>query len=619
MTDRTGDTDDRIIDGGIRWSIAILLIILSVSYTVSRIGSSKSSAPIASARLPTYPPRTTFPPKPVVPQILLTDITQAAGIDFIHDRGARGEWRLPEAMGGGCVVFDYDLDGHQDILLIHANDQVPSSSIKLYRNDGTGSFSDVTVEAGLAASLVGMGGTAADFDNDGWPDILITSLGPNRLFHNRGGTFREVTDATGIAGDARVWSMGSCWVDYDRDGDLDLFIGNYLNWSAELDRGLNCCWDGATRSYCDPDLFAGVQPYFYENLGDGTFNDTTAAVGVVVKNRDTGQPVPKTLAVVACDLNDDGWTDLAVTGDAGQNLAYINTTQGGFQETSTELGMAYDRYGMATRSFGIDCAVLSDDQAIAIGMGRAGNLPDSLYVRSKEDKVFTDQSLPAGIATVSRPFLTFGICFVDMDLDGNLDVVLNNGQIQENFDTLQQSQSWRQTPLLFWQSRSDPPEFVPLTSADCGEEFCQPISGRGVAYADFDGDGDLDLLMTTVGGSPRLFRNDQQLKRNWIGLVLHARTANRDALETRLELKIGTRVLTRTIRPVGGYLSQHQTSLVVGLGEFKVADGLTIRWPDGSQEHLADVSANQEIHLVQKSPDGQPSLAEAIDDTRRTE
>ena len=605
MTGSPGESDDRVIDGGIRWSVFVLSILLLIYLTVSSLNRPNRATQSDLVQLPTYPPRKTPRPRPAIPQIQLVDITLAAGIDFVHDRGPLGEWRLPEAMGGGCVVFDFDLDGDQDVLLIHSAVRNHGSSLALYSNDGSGSFRNVTEQAGLSVSLIGMGGTAADFDNDGWPDLFITTIGSNRLFHNRGGEFREVTASSGVAGNESVWSMGSCWIDYDQDGDLDLFICNYLDWSADLDRRLNCCWNGIDRSYCDPDLFAGTQPYFYENQGDGSFEDVSAAVGMVVKNRDTGQPIPKALAVVACDLNGDDRPDLAVTGDGGRNLAYVNIGATGFQEMGTELGFAFDRYGQAARSFGIDSAVLSGDETIALGIGRAGNVAKSLFIKSEGDTVLTDRSLTTGVGPPTRQFLTFGICFLDIDQDGRLDILMSNGQIQETFETLQKSQTWRQSPQLFWQSTSSPLEFWPLTPEDCGGDFFVPVSGRGCVYADFDQDGDLDLLITTVGGSPRLLRNDLQLNHNWLRLNLHARTANRDALQTRVEATIGSLQVIRCVQPVGGYLSQHESPVLLGLGTATSVDKLLIQWPDGSQEEFPNVSTNQTLDIVQANREAQ--------------
>ena len=605
MTGSPGESDDRVIDGGIRWSVFVLSTLLVIYLSVSGLNRPNRATQADLVQLPTYPPRKTPRPRPVLPRIQLVDVTLEAGIDFVHDRGSLGEWKLPEAMGGGCVVFDFDLDGDQDVLLIHSSLRNQGSSLALYSNDGSGSFRNVTEQAGLSVSLIGMGGTAADFDNDGWPDLFITTIGANRLFHNRGGEFQEVTASSGVAGDESVWSMGSCWIDYDQDGDLDLFICNYLDWSADLDRRLNCCWNGIDRSYCDPDLFAGTQPYFYKNQGDGSFEDISAAVGVVVKNRDTGQPVPKALAVVACDLNGDGRPDLAVTGDGGRNLAYVNIGATGFQEMGTELGFAFDRYGQAARSFGIDSADLSGDETIALGIGRAGNVAKSLFIKSKGDTVLTDRNLTTGVGPPTRQFLTFGFCFLDIDLDGRLDILMSNGQIQETFETLQTSQTWRQSPQLLWQSTSSPLEFWPLTREECGEDFFVPVSGRGCAYADFDQDGDLDLLITTVGGNPRLLRNDLRLNHSWLRLNLHARTANRDALQTRVEATMGSLQVIRCVQPVGGYLSQHESQVLLGLGTATSVDMLMIQWPDGTQEEFPNVSTNQTLDIVQANREAQ--------------
>lgn len=602
MTTPAPDGDDRIIGQALLWSTVLLSAGILGAFGVSW-RQAEQNAPhsqLTNQTLRVYPPGDAARPRHEVPAIPFTDITAEAGIDFVHDNGAAGERLLPEAMGGGCLVFDYDLDGNQDVLLIHsAKRDAPRSSLALYRYDGDGRFREVTEAAGLTLSLAGMGGVAGDFDNDGWPDLFLTAVGSQHLLRNLDGRFQEITDPAGLANEKQSWSMAACWIDFDHDGDLDLFAGNYLDWSADLDRRLNCCWNGVDRSYCDPDLFEGTQPRFFRNEGDGRFENISAEAGIEVRNPDTGQPVPKILAAAVCDLNQDHWPDLVATCDGGQNLAYLNSGQGSFQERAVELGLAFDRYGRAVRSFGIDVACWDGGPPLAVAMGRAGNAANALYLRSSGDAVFTDRALAAGFGSQSRTPSTFGLCFVDADLDGRLDLLAANGQIQENFGVLQESQSHRQAPQLLWRLPGDEARFQSMTVDQCGADLLEPLAGRAACYADFDSDGDLDLLLNSVGGPPRLLRNDQQLQRNWLRISLHGRSGNRDALGSLVEAQIGSQKLVRSVSPVGGYLSQHERAVVLGLDRAEQIDALTVTWPDGEVQTFPAVAANQSLTIIQ--------------------
>lgn len=605
----SGETpdDDRRIGWGLGWSAVALLAIALVTWGVRALWP--PAAPeksFGSLPLPTYPATTVPGPATDLPALPLVDITDAVGLQFVHERGATAERRLPETMGGGSVAWDYDLDGDLDLLLIHSAILSDGrSSLVLYANQGAGTFRDVTSAAGLDVSLVGMGGAAADYDEDGWPDLLVTGVEGCSLWHNEGGWFRDVTaQAFGEERD-RGWSLSAVWLDYDRDGDLDPLMTHYLDWTADRDDRLDCRWNGVDPSYCDPDLFEGLQPRLYRNEGNGRFLNVTREAGLKVLNPDTGQPVPKVTAAVATDLDGDGWVDVVATGDGAPNLVYHNQQSGSFREVGREWGVAYDRQGLAVRSLGLDVAWRDGMAAPVMAMGRVGNMMNACYTQAPDANVWIDEALFNGWGLPSRLVCTWGSRFVDLDLDGRLDLVSANGQLQEHLETLQHSQSRAQPPQLFWCRAATPWKYERLTAKETGDSALLPLEGRGVNAGDFDGDGDADLLFTANGGRPRLLRNDTVRDRHVLHLELRGRAGPRDPRGARVSLPDVASPQSAEWQPMGGYLTQHESAIRFGLGSRSQVDRVVVTWPDGQRQEVLAPPVDRRVIVVQ--PDDVPS------------
>lgn len=547
-----------------------------------------------------------------IPQVPFTDITHAAGIRFVHANGAAGEKLLPETMGGGCAVFDFNNDGHQDILFVNSANWPGSETrgasvptMALYQNDGRGNFADVTAEAGLAATFYGMGTAVGDFDNDGWVDVFFSAVGPNHLFRNNRGKFEEVTEATGVAGAPGEWSTSCAWFDYDNDNDLDLFVCNYVRWTRAIDLDLDCRLVGAGRAYCRPDAFEGTFPYLYRNDGEGKFTDISEPAGVQVRNPNTGVPVAKSLGVAPVDIDGDGWMDLVVANDTVQNFLFHNRKDGTFEEIGALAGIAFDNSGNARGAMGIDSGRFRNDGTLGIAIGNFANEMTALYCSQgaqNQTLQFSDDAVATGLGPPSRLLLKFGIFFFDADLDGRLDILAADGHLEEDIHKVQQSQQYAQPPQLYWNCGHDAAtEFLPVPESACGKDFVKPMVGRGATYADFDGDGDLDVLITAVGSSPRLLRNDQKLGHHWLRLKLRGTLCNRDAIGARVEVTSGGKVQYRQVMPTRSYLSQVELPVTFGLGQDTAAETVTIRWPDGTVQELSKIPADQMLVIEQKT------------------
>jgi hypothetical protein len=542
----------------------------------------------------TPPNTTTLAEKKIsgISEAKFTDITKEAGIDFIHENGAAGEKLLPETMGSGCAFFDFDGDGDQDILFVNStfwpwaqSSGKKAPTLALYANDGHGKFTDVTAGSGLDVSLYGMGVAAGDFDNDGKVDLFISAVGGNKLFRNLGnGKFQDVTAAAGVGGTGKDWSTSCAFIDYDNDGDLDLFVCNYVQWSRELDLQVDYRLPGLGRAYGPPMNFAGTFPYLYRNEGNGHFTDVSSSAGVQVRNKATGLPMAKSLGVSPVDLENDGWIDLVVANDTVQNFVFHNNENGTFTEIGGKSGLAYDPYGSTRGAMGIDTGRFQDDDTLGISIGNFANEMTALYVAQTDPLFFTDQALEAGIGNVSRNMLTFGIFFFDYDLNGFLDLLTANGHIEPEIGKVRPNQNYLQPAQLFWNRGTGPQKerFILVPESNCGPDLFRPMAGRGSAYADIDGDGDLDILITQVGGPPRLLRNEQHLNHNWIRLSLVGTKSNHDAIGAWIKVRIGNRTLTRQVMPTRGYLSQSELPVTIGLGNAAKVDDLQIIWPDHS-------------------------------------
>jgi enediyne biosynthesis protein E4 len=545
-------------------------------------------------------------PSQAPPPVSFTDITRAAGIDFVHVNGSTGEKLMPETIGSGAAFLDYDNDGDQDLLLMNprwwqGEEREPTPTLAFYRNDGHGRFTDVTAEAGLKITCFGMGAAVGDYDNDGWTDLYITTLGNNYLFRNDHGRFVDVTAQADVAGLDTDWSTAAAFIDYDNDGDLDLFVGNYVLWSRKIDLEIDFQLTGLGRAFGAPNHFTGANSRLYRNEGNGRFSDVSLAAGITVTDPVSGMPEGKTLGVAPIDYDQDGWIDLFVSNDTVRNFLFHNLGNGRFEEIGALEGIAYDRNGKATGAMGIDAAYFRNDKDLGIGIGNFANEMSSLFVTEDGHAPFADEAILMGFGPASRLALTFGLFFFDYDLDGRLDIFQANGHLEGDINVVQPSQTYAQPAQLFWNC-GDACR-TPFVLAENTGDLAMPLVGRGAAYADIDGDGDLDIVVVQNGRRAVLFRNDQQLGHHWLRVTLEGRTGNRNAIGAVLTLTADGVTQRRLVMPTHSYLSQVELPVTFGLGDAQQVDKLTVTWPNGRSQ---DVPVSQvDTTLVITHPDGE--------------
>lgn len=588
--------DDQIIGIAFRWSLVTLVFIAILAGAVIWYLKHR---PAPGLNLTLNPNRNLTAE---IPDARFRDVTAEAGIRFVHNNGAYGDKLLPETMGSGVAFFDFDNDADQDLLFVnstfwpwsHPEGKTPSTSA-LYRNDGSGRFEDVTRGSGLDVSLYGMGVAVGDYDNDGLVDVFITALGDNRLFHNEGnGRFVDVTKLSGITTRTNEWSTSAAWVDIENDGDLDLFVCNYVQWSREIDLEVDYRLVGIGRAYGPPMNFPGSFPLLYRNDGRGRFTDISERAGIQIKNPATGVPMAKSLAVAPVDVNGDNFIDLVVANDTVQNFLFTNRHNGTFAEIGARSGIAFDDYGQTRGAMGIDAARFRNDSALGIAIGNFANEPNALYVSQQDSVIFADEAITEGVGPASRLLLKFGLFFFDYDLDGRLDVLTANGHLEEEINKIQRSQKYHQPAQLFWnRGAGDGMSFVTVPSSKAGDDLFKPIVGRGSAFGDIDNDGDLDVVMTQVAGAPLLLRNEQKLGHNWLRLKLIGTRTNRDGIGAWIRVRVGNQTLSRQVMPTRSYLSQSELPVTIGLGKAKAIDSLEILWPTGTVQKIANVSLNR--------------------------
>jgi hypothetical protein len=536
------------------------------------------------------------------PPVTFTDITREAGIDFVHVNGSTGEKLMPETIGSGAAFLDYDNDGDQDLLLVNSRwwpgeEREPTPTLAFYRNDGHGRFTDVTAEAGLKITCFGMGAGVGDYDNDGWTDLYITTLGKNYLFRNDHGRFVDVTAQADVAGLDTDWSTAAAFFDYDNDGDLDLFVGNYVLWSRKIDLEIDFQLTGLGRAFGAPNHFTGANNRLYRNEGDGRFSDVSLAAGIAVNDPVTGMPEGKTLGVAPIDYDRDGWIDLVTSNDTVRNFLYHNLGNGRFEEIGSLEGIAYDRNGKATGAMGIDAAYFRNDSDLGIGIGNFANEMSSLFVTEAGHAPFADEAILVGFGPASRLALTFGLFFFDYDLDGRLDIFQANGHLEGDINVVQPSQTYAQPPQLFWNC-GDACR-TPFVLAGNTGDLSTPLVGRGAAYADIDGDGDLDIIVVQNGRRAVLFRNNQQLGHHWLRVKLEGRTVNRNAIGAELTLTANGVTQRRSVMPTHSYLSQVELPVTFGLGEAQGVDSLTVVWPNGRSQNIPVAEVDTTLTITQ--------------------
>ena len=512
----------------------------------------------------------------------LTDVTARAGIRFEHNSGAFGAKYLPETMGPGCAFLDYDGDGWLDILLVNGMDwpghKRRRSTLQLYRNNRNGTFTDVTEQAGLAVEMYGMGVAVADYNNDGFPDVLVTAVGQNRLFQNTGkGHFIDVTEKAGLGG-RTAFSMSAVWFDFDRDGHLDLFVCNYVKWAPEHD--VFCSVDGKRKSYCTPEAYHGATCWLFHNRGDGTFEDVTAHSGVF----DTSS---KSLGVAMLDYDRDGWPDLLVANDTQPNKLYRNRRDGTFEDVAVHAGVAFSEDGRARAGMGIDSGDIDRSGVQSIAITNFDGEMMALY-RPGADGVYQDIALASGVGQASLNSLGFGCLFFDADLDGSLDLFAANGHIDETARNMRGKIGYAQAPHLFLNNGHGMFRDV---ARQAGEGFAAPKVARGAACGDFDNDGDVDLLVTTNQGPAYLYRNDVTNGNRSLRLRLRGTKSNRDAIGAVARLRTPEGTQSRVVKSGSSYLSQSELALTFGLGRRERAERLVVEWPSGRVDEHGPLAA----------------------------
>ncbi len=535
------------------------------------------------------------------PGFRLVEIAASAGIHFQHNTGAYGGKLLPETLGSGCAFLDYDGDGWQDILLINGMDwpghRRARTPLRLYRNNGNGTFTDVTRAAGLDVEVYGMGVAAGDYNNDGFPDILVTCVGENRLFKNTGkGHFIDVTESSGL-GHRLGFSTSALWFDYDRDGWLDLFVCNYVKWSAETD--VFCSLDGKHKSYCTPEAYRGETCWLFRNRGDGTFEDVTPTSGIFDSSS-------KSLGVAMLDYDRDGWPDLLVANDTQPNKLYRNLRNGTFKDVAVEAGVAFSMDGKARAGMGVDAADFDNSGAVGFAITNFDNEMTGLYRLLGGGGAYQDIAIASGIGLPSINTLGFGCVFADANLDGLEDLIVANGHIDETVRNIRGNVGYAQPPQLFLNQGHEKFRDV---AAQVGPDFDRARVGRGLCYGDFDRDGDVDFLMTTNNGPACLFRNDQVARRNSIRFRLTGTKSNRDAIGATVRVFRSGIEQSQMVKTGSSYLSQSELPLTFGLGADDRVERVVIEWPSGRTEEYKNVRAGRAYRCMEaKGITAEPSF-----------
>src|ERR1700730_8884170 len=551
--------------------------------------SAPPSVPSAGSHAPS-PQNENLPPAKMRPTgpIEFTDVTSQAGMHFKHNSGAFGGKYLPETMGSGVCFLDYDNDGWQDILLVNSMDWPEHKTRKsypaLYHNNQDGTFTNVTRSSGLAVELYGMGCAIGDYDNDGYPDIYVTTVGANHLFHNlRNGKFSDVTTKAGVSNPG--FSTSAVWVDYDNDGKLDLFVSHYVEWSVEKDQ--YCSLDGKKKSYCTPQAYKGQSSTLFHNRGDGTFENVTKKAGLY-------DPSSKSLGIALVDYDNDGWLDLFVANDTEPNKLYRNNHNGTFTDVAVLSGVALSDTGRARAGMGVDAGDYDGSGQQSLIIGNFTNESMSLY-HSDGSGLYTDEAAASGIGQMSIQSLTFGCFFFDYNLDGLLDIFAANGHVSDDISVVQPNVKYAQRPSLFRNRGNKKFEEV---SGKLGRALQAEVVGRGAAYGDFDNDGDLDLVITSNNGVARLLRNDNGNQNDMLRVRAIGTRSNRDGIGAKVTVKTSKGMSQmQMVKSGSSYLSQSEMPLTFGLGKPEEGKMVTLQivWPSGKTDSMTGIKLDQFI------------------------
>ncbi len=518
-------------------------------------------------------------------QVQFRDITAQAGIRFTHNNGAFGKKWLPETMGPGCAFIDYDNDGYQDIILINGEDfhghaHAGPTTLKLYHNNHDGTFTDVTRRSGLSLPMFGFGVAVADYDNDGFDDLFISALGQSHLFHNNGnGTFTDVTKSAGMSG-PNEFSTSAAWVDYDRDGKLDLVVANYVQWSEQGD--LYCTIDGAHKSYCTPESYKGTSVRLWHNLGSGRFEDATQKAGL-------SDSTSKSLGITVLDVNGDGWPDILIANDTQPNKLYVNKKNGTFEERGVAAGIGFSEDGVARAGMGTDAADYDRSGHASVLISNFANQMVSLY-HNEGNGLFVDEAPQSEVGRATLVTLGFGCFFFDFDNDGWPDIFVADGHIENEIERVQKRVSYAEPPHLFRNLGGG--KFTEVT-AGMGKSFAAPKVARSAAYGDIDNDGFPDLLLTTNAGPAYLFHNEGGTNHS-LRIKLVGTKSNRDGIGAVVRLSDKQ---WKMLRSGSSYLSQSELVLTFGLGSQTKVDGIEVQWPSGQTDRLSNVNAGQTITI----------------------
>jgi hypothetical protein len=519
-------------------------------------------------------------------QIQFRDITAQAGIHFTHNNGAFGKKWLPETMGPGCAFIDYDNDGYPDIILINGEDfpghlHAGATTLKLYHNNHDGTFTDVTRKAGLTIPIYGFGVAVGDYDNDGFDDLFISALGQSHLFHNNGnGTFTDVTKTAGMWG-PNEFSTSAAWVDYDRDGKIDLVIANYVQWSEQGD--LYCTIDGAHKSYCTPESYKGTSVRLWHNLGAGKFEDATQKAGL-------GDPTSKSLGIAILDANVDGWPDILIANDTQPNKLYLNKKNGTFEERGVAAGIGFSEDGVARAGMGADAADYDRSGNASLIISNFANQMVSLY-HNEGNGLFVDEAPQSEIGRGTLVTLGFGCFFFDFDNDGWPDIFVADGHIENEIERVQKRVSYAEPPHLFHNLGGG--KFTEVT-AQMGKVFAAPKVARSAAYGDIDNDGFPEILLTTNAGPAYLFHNEGGTNHS-LRIKVVGTKSNRDGIGAVVRVIAGNDKQWKMLHSGSSYLSQSELVLTFGLSAHTKADAIEIQWPSGQVDKLSNVNAGQTV------------------------